>query len=273
VLAYHRVAKLESDRWRLAVSPERFAEQMEVIGDRFRPCSLAQLASALEDGTRLRGAVVVTFDDGYRDNLLEAKPVLERHGVPATVFIVTGYTGTGETFWWDTLERIARHAAWTREEIDATWRGLRALPHAARRDQIDAMRRESGLEPDGEPAALAPDGIRALVDGGLVEVGSHTVTHPCLTALSPDEQLQEITGSRGFLERLLDRPVESFSYPHGELDRTTVECVRKAGFRRACAGGQRAVSRGTSPLRIPRIHATNVAGDELAAMLESRLRA
>jgi peptidoglycan/xylan/chitin deacetylase (PgdA/CDA1 family) len=272
VLAYHRVATPESDRWRLAVSPERFAEHIEVINDGFRPCSLAQLTAALEHGTKLRKAVVVTFDDGYRDNLLEAKPLLERHGVPATVFVVTGYTDTNGPFWWDGLELLARHAGWTREELEATWRGLRVLPHAARREQVDGMLRESGLEPDGEPTALTADEIRTLADGGLVEVGSHTVTHPSLTALTPGEQLQEITGSREFLERLLERPVESFSYPHGEFDRTTVECVRKAGFRRACAGGQRAVSRGTPALRIPRVHALDVAGDELAAMLESRLR-
>jgi peptidoglycan/xylan/chitin deacetylase (PgdA/CDA1 family) len=271
VLAYHRLATLESDRWRLAVSPERFAEHVEVIHERFQPCSLGELAAALERGTTLRRAVAITFDDGYRDNLLAAKPILERHGVPATVFVVTGYTGTSGAFWWDGLERVARHNGFSRDEHDASWRRIRDLPHAERLREVETMQRDVGLEPE-RSSALTADEVVALADGPLVEIGAHTATHPALPSLAPDEQLREISTSRRYLEDLLGLPVKSFAYPHAEYDRTTVECVRRAGLQRACVVGNRAVTGRTALLEIPRVLAEDVPGDELSALLEARLR-
>lgn len=105
VLLYHRVAALPSDPQRLAVTPAHFAEHLEVLGRDRRPVAL----SALADSLRRPGpvpAVSVTFDDGYADNLHAARPLLERHGVPATVFVTTGYTAQAREFWWDDLERL-----------------------------------------------------------------------------------------------------------------------------------------------------------------------
>ena len=65
-------------------------------------------AAALADGEPLSRSVVITFDDGYRDNLLVAKPILEEHGLPATVFVTTGYVGSNRDFWWDELESLLR---------------------------------------------------------------------------------------------------------------------------------------------------------------------
>jgi peptidoglycan/xylan/chitin deacetylase (PgdA/CDA1 family) len=67
---------------------------------------LQQLPQALSDGDLPNRSVVVTFDDGYADNLHNAKPLLERYGIPATVFITTGYVGREREFWWDELERL-----------------------------------------------------------------------------------------------------------------------------------------------------------------------
>ena len=78
--------------------------------------------------------------------------------------------------------------------------------------------------------------------------------------------------SKQLLEEHLGRPVESLSYPHGAYDRTTLECVRAAGLQWACSGGQRSVTARTSALEIPRVHVDDVPGDQLAAMLEGRLR-
>lgn len=97
--------ELASDPHAICVSPGRFREHLEVIRARYNPIALADLLAALSDGRVPRLSVVVTFDDGYADNLLEAKPLLERYEVPATVFVTTGYVGLGREFWWDELER------------------------------------------------------------------------------------------------------------------------------------------------------------------------
>src|SRR5829696_3444959 len=99
VLLYHRVARPSFDPWGLAVAPERFAEHVDMLAERFRTVTLA---SVLDRPRRGRGTqVAVTFDDGYADNLEIAQPRLEAAGLPATYFI----SGDGSTapFWWDAL--------------------------------------------------------------------------------------------------------------------------------------------------------------------------
>ena len=105
ILLYHRVADLSADPWGLAVAPRHFAEQLAVLREHGRVLGLRQLATALQDGTIPHRSVAVTFDDGYADNLHAAKLLLERHGIPATVFVTTGTLESEREFWWDDLER------------------------------------------------------------------------------------------------------------------------------------------------------------------------
>jgi peptidoglycan/xylan/chitin deacetylase (PgdA/CDA1 family) len=113
ILMYHRVADRVFDPWGLSVAPSRFEEQMRTLKARRLPLSIGDLVSRLEGGTLPPQAVAVTFDDGYVDNLLAAKPVLEELGIPATVFLPTGHVGKQKEFWWDELARLilGRHAA------------------------------------------------------------------------------------------------------------------------------------------------------------------
>lgn len=106
ILMYHRVAEPERDPWGLAVSPQRFEEQMAVLKKCAQPIRLGELIQQLRSGRCPERAVAVTFDDGYADNLYQAKPVLDRYQIPATVFIATDYVRQARPFWWDTLEDI-----------------------------------------------------------------------------------------------------------------------------------------------------------------------
>jgi len=106
ILLYHRVALLDSDIHKLSVTPAHFAEQLEVLRKYTRPIGLRQLAQAVRESRVPRRAVIITFDDGYADNLYNAKPLLERFDIPATVFVTSGYLGQQREFWWDELERV-----------------------------------------------------------------------------------------------------------------------------------------------------------------------
>jgi peptidoglycan/xylan/chitin deacetylase (PgdA/CDA1 family) len=106
ILLYHRVAELPSDPLLLAVTPQHFAEHLEVLRRRCCPTRLGGLEESLNGEKRVGKRVVVTFDDGYADNLVNAKPLLERYEVPATVFVTTGYITQNRTFWWDELESL-----------------------------------------------------------------------------------------------------------------------------------------------------------------------
>jgi peptidoglycan/xylan/chitin deacetylase (PgdA/CDA1 family) len=106
VLAYHRIVEDDVDPWSLSVTPHRFAEQLAVIRELAIPLTLAEVLTRVQDGTLDRPGVVVTFDDGYADNLYNARPILERFGVPATVFVTSGAIDADAEFWWDALEQV-----------------------------------------------------------------------------------------------------------------------------------------------------------------------
>ena len=106
ILCYHRVARARSDPWGLCVTPDHFADQMAVLRADWNPMPLPELAAAAIRGDARPGGVAVTFDDGYVDNLLAAKPRLERWAIPATVFVATGYVASGRQFWWDVLQEL-----------------------------------------------------------------------------------------------------------------------------------------------------------------------
>src|SRR5438067_762086 len=106
ILLYHRIASLPSDPCRLCVSPKHFAEHLEVLKKICRVMSLRDLTRALDEGELPHRAVVITFDDGFADNLQMAKPLLARHDMPATVFVTSGQIGAEREFWWDELDRL-----------------------------------------------------------------------------------------------------------------------------------------------------------------------
>jgi peptidoglycan/xylan/chitin deacetylase (PgdA/CDA1 family) len=106
ILLYHQIAELRSDPWALRVTPRHFTEHLEVLREHARPIRLQQLSKSLLDENVPDRSVVVTFDDGYADNLHNAKPMLERCGIPATIFLVTGNIGREREFWWDKLDRL-----------------------------------------------------------------------------------------------------------------------------------------------------------------------
>ena len=106
VLLYHRVAAPASDPQLLAVTPEHFAGHLAILRTHCHPMPLGALVDAARAGTLPDRAVAVTFDDGYADNLEAGKPLLERHEIPATVFLASSYIGAGREFWWDDLERL-----------------------------------------------------------------------------------------------------------------------------------------------------------------------
>jgi peptidoglycan/xylan/chitin deacetylase (PgdA/CDA1 family) len=106
ILLYHRVAEVETDPWQLCVTPQHFAEHLEVLRKHVNIVPLQELVASLKNGKLPRRAVVITFDDGYADNLLNAKPILEKYDAPATIFIATGYLGHRREYWWDELDKL-----------------------------------------------------------------------------------------------------------------------------------------------------------------------
>ncbi|MCW3050018.1 MAG: polysaccharide deacetylase [Solirubrobacterales bacterium] len=106
ILLYHRVAELPADPWALGVGRARFAEQLAVLRSEATVLSLQEIVERVGSGGLPERAVAVTFDDGYRDNLLDALPELEAARVPATFFLTAGPETRTRELWWDEIERV-----------------------------------------------------------------------------------------------------------------------------------------------------------------------
>ncbi len=107
VLMYHRVAHPAHDPWRLCVSAENFDAQMAWLKANCHVTTLDKLSrTGGKIPVRRKPTVAITFDDGYADNLTSALPVLDKHHVPATVFVSSGYIGIDRMYWWDDLTRV-----------------------------------------------------------------------------------------------------------------------------------------------------------------------
>jgi peptidoglycan/xylan/chitin deacetylase (PgdA/CDA1 family) len=110
ILVYHRIAEPGCDPFSLAVSPRRFAAQLDGLRSHYSIVPLRELAAAVAAGRVPHRAVAITFDDGYADNLYGAWPLLAAAAAPATVFVVAGRVGAVEEFWWDRLARWVLHS-------------------------------------------------------------------------------------------------------------------------------------------------------------------
>lgn len=127
ILLYHRVAEDRSDPYGLCVTPAHFAEHLEAVRAVGQPFPLHALARAVIAGTVPDGAVCITFDDGYVDNLRVAKPLLESNDTPATVFMTTGRAGRDREFWWEELQRAFFEPVELPAELELTIGGERRV--------------------------------------------------------------------------------------------------------------------------------------------------
>lgn len=149
---------------------------------------------------------------------------------------------------------------------------LRPLGAPARRSLLESLRTWAGTEGSGRPhnRTLTRDEVLELAKSGLVEIGSHTMTHPVLAAQPLLSQRQEIEASKRELEAMLASPVRSFSYPFGTRNTYTADTVRlvqEAGYTCACSNFPGTVGWGTDRYQIPRFIVRDWNGDEFARRL------
>ncbi len=204
-----------------------------------------------------RMLLVLTFDDGYRDNYTHAFPLARELQVPITIFLVPGYIQSGERFWWREGRWLSASAAISEATIDGRTYHLGqpgerdALAHAIDKRLRSAssvdQREEFLLEirqllqvPDmvmpgeeGErPMTWAK--VREMDASGWVSFGAHTMHHPILTALADPQEIQhEVEECRTVLERELGHPVRAFAYPIGKPEHfgeQGVQAVKAAGY-------------------------------------------
>jgi peptidoglycan/xylan/chitin deacetylase (PgdA/CDA1 family) len=180
-----------------------------------------------------RRFVALTFDDGYRDNLVHALPVLEKHRAPFAIFVTTGFADRTAPMWWSDLEEALDRLPQVRFAgrvlpLETPGRKLAAFGRITAElrkggwpsyhDAIAGIARTASVDMLGRVDRLCLDWreIRALDRLDLCTIAAHTVTHPMLALQTPQEAVAEIAGSKARIEAMLGRPVHHFAYPVGD---------------------------------------------------------
>ena len=286
VLEYHDVCAGGGERQGV-VSAARLRRQVRSLKRGYRFATLSRAAALLaEPGALGEDLVVLTFDDGYAGNFEAAWPVLRDEGVPATVFLTTGFLD-GRPLWFDFARRALAAAlragaegeelpprlarsldlafgggrgggGWSGEgpprRIEAALEHLKAVSPAVR-ERLLAELAAAALPPAPPARPLTWEQVRHLQAAGC-EIGCHTVDHPILAQLPRRRQEEEIRQCRQRVSEETGSAPTSFAFPNGRAqDFTAVTCelLRAAGFTAACTTIRGSNRPGCDPLRLRRL--------------------
>jgi len=287
ILEYHAVEAEHEEEG--AVSSHRFRGHLEWLARRWRCVTVEQAALKLQGGLD-EDLLALTFDDGYANNARIAFPILRQLGLPATIYLATGFLD-GQELWFDLARRglaaAARQpqaaaalpaeakallagllAGWpTSLPLEKAMRRLKDAVPAERLAAAEALRPLAASRPAKEPIRWQE--ARELQDAGI-ELGAHTLDHPILSKLEEAEQEEQIAGSIERIEKELGRRPQTFAIPNGgrrDYDAATLRVVGRLGLLATCTTRRGSNAAGCNLNELRRI---GVGSDSLA-LLDARL--
>jgi peptidoglycan/xylan/chitin deacetylase (PgdA/CDA1 family) len=273
--------------------PRLFEGQMRYLKNHYRVLSLAEACRELESPASAAPAVVVTFDDGYRDLYLQAFPILQRYNIPATIYLIAGSIESGRPAWYDRIFLALKHAPGPNLEVDlgdaksrryvldddaTRFRAaleiiiaLRAMPDTARQELCAALETQIQLPPDRLANRMLDwDKIRLMQRAGMF-FGCHTMTHAAVSRLDSPGREREIVDSKKLIESRIEVEIRDFAYPFGKPEDCGTEATQilsREGYRSAVTTCDGVNVYGADPFKLFRINA----GDERSlAMFAARL--
>lgn len=242
ILTLHHVRPTTSGGFRpnglLEITPGFLDRALTLIrAEGYDIVSLDEALVRLADPKPGRFFVALTFDDGYRDNLDHAWPVLAKHQAPWTLYVVRGFAERTARLWWLELEEAIRALPRISLELpdgrfdapsgtdvekqkafDRLYWHLRKGPEAILLSAISDLGRQAGIDPAGlvERECLPTETLRSLAGAPGVTIGAHTLSHPMLAKHPEAVARREIAESKTWLEEALGAPVRHFAYPVGD---------------------------------------------------------
>lgn len=272
ILMYHRIPAQPDPLFPGEVDAARFVEHLHFLKQCFNIIPLREAVGMLAEGRLPARAACLTFDDGYADNAEVALPIMQQHGVPATVFVATGFLDGGR-MWNDSVIELVRRApsdldlralglgqfkldshAARAQAIAALLDALKYLPIDERQAKVDAIVTHTGI--------ILPTNLMmrseqvAQMHRSGIEIGGHTVHHPIVARMDPEGARKEIADGKAALESITGAPVRTFAYPNGRPGRDYlaehVAIVRESGFDAAVTTSPGAAGAGADPYQLPR---------------------
>lgn len=211
-----------------------------------------------------RLTVALTIDDGRRNCYEILFPLLQEFGMPATFFVVSSFVRREDWLWTDKVlwlsQQQSRPGELSADKIEILFATLNRLRPEARTAFIEATAACMGVTiPQHAPSQYAPCSwteLREMADSGLVEIGSHTVTHPILATLTEEESWHELIISRAQIGEALGREVRSFCFPNGkpgDYRPSHLQQVKDAGYAGAVVASFGMITERGNPYELPRM--------------------
>jgi len=268
ILLYHKVEYKAPPFFGVAIRPDVFEKQIRFLKQYYKIVDLADLNQPGQiDQACPTDLIVITFDDGYRDNYTHAFPILKKYNVPATFFLATDYIGNNQLLWHDKLSWILYTAVSEKKKLiksefspelirkverffaaDSSGRVsilpsivalLKAYSAREREEAIKRLAEACGVNTwpgDEDRPMLSWEEVREMSVHG-VSFGSHTMSHPVLSTIPMSEVQREIGESKRIIEKQIQKPVTTFAYPYGKQEDYTDEITKiliDEGFEYAC---------------------------------------
>jgi peptidoglycan/xylan/chitin deacetylase (PgdA/CDA1 family) len=279
VIMYHGVRPDRSPfhSWML-VSESAFERQVQFLTRHFDLISIDRAVRGPRSDDAGRPKAVITFDDGMKNNVENAWPILQRHNAPATLYISTEAMTLRQPFWWDRViasvltsggaeMRLSRFGLGTytfnlRQEPNTIWRHISRLledikgqPVGRQSDVVDFICRQAGKGSNHDRVfdPIEPDDLRRVASDPLIRIGSHGHRHCLLTQMPLEDAKQSIQQSLERLKPLCRQPVQHFSYPNGNNNAAVIGMLKDLGLVSAVTTSSGRWTLGTDPYRIPRI--------------------
>lgn len=277
ILMYHRIINGEKSKISyclksLFVTKRDFESQVKYFSKKYSIISLDNILSYLKGKIKLPArSFVITIDDGYRDNYLNAYPILKKYNLPATIFLVTDYIGKNKVFWWDKIVFILKNNNLSQLCAKLDWylypkeilKKIHQLIQATgkRKDnlverivgnltELKQFHREQIVKDLMKKSNISLDLVQKLnpiltwteikkMKSDLITFGSHTKSHPLLTQLGDNQLKEEIYNSKLEIEKKLNKKILFFAYPYGESNKTIKKMVKRAGYLAAFSTGNK----------------------------------
>ena len=264
ILAYHNFSDHDDTRPN-EVSVAEARNQLEYLRRHFRVVPLSQLVERLASGVRLEPySVALTVDDGRRNFYDLFFPLLKEFGMPATFFVVSSFIRRDDWVWTDKVLWLAEQPRTPGElaadRLGGVFKTLNQMRPEARNAQIENIAQKMCISipkeppPKYEPCSWSE--LCEMADSGLVEVGSHTVSHPILASVTDSEAWEELTASRAQIEEALGREIRSFCFPNGkpsDYRPNHLQLVKEAGYTSAVVTRFGMALTGSSIYELPRM--------------------
>lgn len=257
ILAYHKINDDSPNYLGLSVTVSSFEKQIKYLKRNYDLISLDEAVHLIQTKQKfLKDTMVITFDDGFKDNYINAFPIIKKYNIPATIFLAVEPVGFKKNLWFENI--IDMITKTNKDSIDLKAFGLvkyliktikqkekvvttiikyaKQLDKVKRQKLIKYISKELEVNADESNQMLSWEEIIEMKENS-VSFGAHTMSHSILTTIPIKETEYEILESKRVIEEKLKQKVSFFAYPNGsakDFNQEIIEILKNSGFSCAC---------------------------------------